>query len=277
MWGRPRKGAGLERFVRYEVAELGHSPETGLTYERMLRSGARRLGKEVWEVTVADCRALMVRGDLSWRWKSSFVSAIKAYRRWGVVEGLWEMDGYAALRPPKRKFKEDKAPVSDETARRLIEAARGSYETRIVRLPLFGGLRLLESTLVDSWTDRMKVHGKGAKLRYVPVHPMIEEVKGLILEKQPPSKASLRTAFIRVRDRVGAKDIDGKPATPHSLRHTFSTHLTEKRVPGDYIDEAMGHERGTRGIYSKIPWMFVVETVLVVDYFTGEPVQLSLL
>lgn len=275
MWGRVRKAADLASFVRYEVDERGHSPETGLTYERLLRSGADKLGKPVWDVTVPDARSLMATGDLSWRWKSSFISAIKAYRRWGAVEGYWDMDGFAALRAPKRRFAEDKAPVSDETARRLIEAARTSSEVRIVRLPLFMGLRLQESTLVDGWTDRMKVMGKGGKIRHVPVHPEVERSKSLILESQPKTKSTLRSAFVRLQARVHAVDVDGKPATPHSLRHTFSTHLTEKRVPGDYIDVAMGHSRGTRGVYSRIPFEFVVETVLTVDYYTGEPVQLG--
>lgn len=276
MWGRARK-AGLEGFVAYEVGELGHSPETGVTYERLLRSGAEKLEKPVWDITVPDARSLMARGDLSWRWKSSFVSAIKAYRRWGAVEGFWEMNGFDALRAPKRRFAEEKAPVSDETARRLIEAARTPSEVRIVRLPLFEGLRLQEATLVDGWTDRMKVMGKGGKVRYVPVHPMVEEVKDLILGTQPKSKSTLRSAFIRLQERTGALDVDGLKAPPHSLRHTFSTHLTEKKTLGDYIDEAMGHSRGTRGVYSRIPWEFIVETVLTVDYYTGEPVQLSLL
>lgn len=273
---RVKKTARLERFVTYEVAELGHSPETGLTYERLLRSGAERLGKPVWEITVPDARSLMVRSDLSWRWKSGFISALKSYRRWGRVEGLWTEDGYDALRPPKRRFPEEKAPVSDETARRLIEEAQGSTAVRIVYLPLFQGLRLQEATSLDGWTDRMKVQGKGGKLRVLPVHPVIQEVKDLILSFQPASKSTLRSAFIRLQEKLDARDVDGKPATPHSLRHTFSCHLTEKRVNPDYIDEAMGHSRGTRGVYSRIPFEYLTETIEKVDYYSDEPVQLAL-
>lgn len=284
MWNRSRKGASLERYVLYVVGERGLSSETGLTYERLLRSGAKKLDKEVWDITVADARSLMARSDLSWRWKSGFASAWKGYRSWGELEGLWEMNGSQALKPPKRQFAEDKAPVSDETARRFLEAARTSAEVRIVRLPLFQGLRLQEATLVDSWTEKMKVMGKGGKIRVLPVHPEVDRYKALILERQPASKSTLRTAFIRLQKRLDAKDLDGLPATPHSLRHTYSTHLTGKRVNPDHLDELMGHSRGTRGVYSQIPFEFLKEAgemvdyspIRLYDYYASEPVQTEL-
>lgn len=271
------KRCDLAGFMRYEIQELGHSEETGVTYERLLRSGASKLGKEVWQVSVADARALMARQDISWRWKSGYISALKAYRRWGVLEGAWEMNGFEALRAPKRRFPEEKAPISDETARRLLEAARGSSETRIIYLPLFAGLRLQESTLVEGWGDRIKVFGKGAKIRHVPVHPELDRLKSLILERQPGHKATLRQAMKRLVERVNARDLDGEMVTPHSLRHSFATMLSRNRVPEDIRKEIMGHSRGTDGIYARIPSEYLVEPVSEVDYYSGEPVQLSLL
>ena len=166
--------------------------------------------------------------------------------------------------------------MSDETARRLMEACEGSTETRIIFLPLLQGLRLQEATLVDSLNGRIKVYGKGGKIRYVPTHPEIERLKNVILEVQPKTKATLRTAFKRVQKRVQAKDIEGKTATPHSLRHTYSTHLTKRRVAKDYRMALMGHSRGTDGIYSDIPWEYLVEAENEVDYYDGQPVQLEL-
>ncbi len=158
-------------------------------------------------------------------------------------------------------------PVSEDQARGLL-AEPGhdpdaeeweALRDRAVLTLLYGcGLRISEALSLKRSDaplgDRLRVLGKGAKTRQVPVLPAVAEAIDAYLARQPwalgPDDALFRArrggplsprhvqaTVQRLRGRLGLPD----RATPHALRHSFATHLLGAGADLRSIQELLGH------------------------------------
>jgi integrase len=163
--------------------------------------------------------------------------------------------------------------LSREEVALLLRSVRCDRFRTILRLIYHTGLRIreacrLECRCVDAAAGRIHVReGKGGKDRYVPVAPaMIRDLRrfwrrhqhprwlfpGLRCDwktmKEPPqrrarsattpmSESSVQNAFRLAIAQSGVT----KPATPHTLRHSYATHLLEEGVSIRLISEYLGH------------------------------------
>jgi integrase/recombinase XerC len=139
---------------------------------------------------------------------------------------------------------------------------------------------------VDFERLEIRVFGKGSKERIVPVNEVALELLQTYLEKERPllldtgkRKLSLvdgngreegddplRALFINVRgtrmsDRGARRAVErffsaigeGKHVTPHTLRHTFATHLLEGGADLRSVQELLGHvDLSTTQIYTHL-------------------------
>jgi site-specific recombinase XerD len=152
---------------------------------------------------------------------------------------------------------------------RLFQAITNHAHRVILMTTYAGGLRIsevLRLRYVDIDTDRMLIHichGKGGKDRYVPLSQMLQEVlqayqkitpknTWLFPGNQPGQYLSTRTvqrAVARAVQRAGIK----KPATCHTLRHSFATHLLESGTDIRTIQKLLGHKKlETTAIYTHV-------------------------
>ena len=110
---------------------------------------------------------------------------------------------------PKEGANEGKTPaLSDDQARALLEAPRantwqGKRDRAMLAVLLYHGLRATEmcSLRMKDYADRrgvrtLMVHGKGSKLRYIPVHPKAAAAVGDYLAASPPVSDQETPIFI---------------------------------------------------------------------------------
>jgi site-specific recombinase XerD len=153
--------------------------------------------------------------------------------------------------------------LSQEEVSRLIDAAPNRLYRMIVMLLYATGLRRTEASQIkieDIDSKRMVIHvrqGKGARDRDVALSPkLLEELRGYWRWKKPrgylfPSTAGQRGVDQPISDktiwnacRVAATRAGlTKKIHPHTLRHSFATHLLEAGADLRTIQLLMGHER----------------------------------
>lgn len=129
----------------------------------------------------------------------------------------------------------------------------------------------LDLTDADFDSEQLRVNGKGGKVRIVPVGEHAWRSLGSYLERGRPllareadrpetavflSKSGRRlgTADLRRRLRTWTRRAGTPPgATPHTLRHSFATHLLEGGADLRTIQELLGHSTiSTTQIYTRV-------------------------
>lgn len=275
----------LELFQDYLSLEAGHSPNTVEAYLRDLR----RLARFLELVGVADPAA----ADRTHLRKFVFslkdlglspasirrqVSAIRTYYGFLGGEGLCRNDPSEQLESPRpgRRLPEVLtvkeiesllgAPGVDEPMawrdRTLLELGYGAGLRVSELCGLTRGDLLLEEGLV-------RVFGKGSKERLVPVgRPVIGTVSVYLhtlraeLDRGKSQNRVLLNARGQPLSRVGAWGIVKrwaraagirKRVTPHTLRHSFATHLLEGGADLRAVQEMLGHaDLSTTQLYTHV-------------------------
>lgn len=176
-----------------------------------------------------------------------------------------------------------------EEVDRLIEAldmtkAEGQRNRAIVEVLYGSGVRVSELTdlkISNLYLEEeyMLVEGKGSKQRLVPLSPVAVEWIGLWLEDR--ERLDIKggeedylflnrrgrhltrvMVFYIIRDAAALAGID-KRVSPHTLRHSFATHLLEGGANLRAIQEMLGHESiGTTERYVHLDRRLVRQTLL---------------
>ncbi|MBB5518048.1 tyrosine recombinase XerC [Amphiplicatus metriothermophilus] len=193
------------------------------------------------------------------------LSALKSFfrflaRRYGV-----ENDAITVMRGPKAKERLPR-PVSEADAAALVGEAQeegeaawvGARDDALFMLLYAAGLRISEALSLRRADaplgERLRVRGKGAKTREVPliapVREIVERYRTLCpygseagdplffsVRGKPLSPRLAQRALERRRKALGLPD----SATPHALRHSFATHLLARGADLRAIQELLGH------------------------------------
>ena len=164
-----------------------------------------------------------------------------------------------------------KAPVvlSPEEVARLIEAAPGVKYKAALSVAYGAGLRVSEVAnlkVSDIDSERMTLRieqGKGRKDRYVMLSPQLLELlrdwwrlarpqAWLFPGQNPINPMTARQLCRAVHAAANAAGI-AKRVTPHTLRHSFATHLLEQNVDIRVIQVLLGHAKlETAALYTRV-------------------------
>jgi integrase/recombinase XerD len=208
------------------------------------------------------------------------VVAVRGFHRFAVREGLATTDPSAAVRPPAPAKRLPKAlPLAD--IERILDAAGApgtslALRDRALLEVLYGtGSRISEAvgldvddldlaTAEEPDAGAVRLRGKGGKERVVPVGTYASEAVSAYLVRGRPELAGVSTAaaargsggalFLNARGGrlsrqsawavlVKAAERAGVTAevSPHTLRHSFATHLIDGGADVRVVQELLGH------------------------------------
>ena len=282
---RAARDFGLEGFADFLALESGHSRNTVEAYLRDLRrlaefaasKGVREPG-QVTRTLLRDFVYLLKDMGLSPATIRREISAIRTYYAFLVGEGRVTADPSDRLESPRRgRSLPDTlsvaeierllaAPNVDQTLawrdRALLELGYGAG----LRVSELCGLATTDLLLAD---NLVRVFGKGGKERLVPMGRTVIGAVSVYLHQLRPELdrgASggrlLLNARGRPLSRVGAWGIVKlaaaragirKRVTPHTLRHSFATHLLEGGADLRAVQEMLGHaDLSTTQIYTHV-------------------------
>jgi site-specific recombinase XerD len=201
------------------------------------------------------------------------------------IKFLWEktlkspMPVLDLVRPKRRK--KLPAVLSFEEIKTALSMVRSPVIRMLLTMIYACGLRLSEAThlkIIDVDMRRMlvKVTGKGGKDRYVPLARRIKDILRQYLHKGTASKylfpatqsqgpcppSTVQKAFKDALQKAGVQ----KPATVHTLRHSYATHLLENGIDIRIIQQALGHKHpSTTMVYAHLTNQSAARYSRVVD------------
>ena len=194
--------------------------------------------------------------------------AVRGFHRFLVLEGDLPSDPAAAVSPPRPPARLPKA-ISIEDVERLLEAASvgdtpPSLRDRALLEVLYGaGARISEASGSTSTTSTreegvVRLFGKGSKERIVPLGSYAAQALGAYLVRGRPafavkgkgtpavflnqraSRLSRQSAWSVMRAAAERADLGGH-LSPHTLRHSFATHLLDGGADVRVVQELLGH------------------------------------
>jgi integrase/recombinase XerC len=228
--------------------------------------------EEVDALAVRSFLAALTREGLGKRSQGRALSAVRSLFRFACREGTLEANPAQAVRTPKapQKLPRHLRPGEVENLLEAPRAGEGPLALRdsaILELLYATGLRVgelvsLDWGAVDLRARVLRVMGKGRKERMVPFgRPAAEALRNWLAvwetvrapqplgdpQREEPvflSKKGSRLGTRQVRTLID-QWVDGAAVTrgvhPHTLRHTFATHLLENGADLRTIQELLGH------------------------------------
>jgi integrase/recombinase XerD len=269
--------AVVEDYLAHLAVERGVAANTLAAYGRDLRRYLAHLGEvdrlgDVSEAQVAGFLAALREGDadhppLSASSAARAVVAVRGLHRFAARDGIVADDVARAVRPPAPPRRLPKA-ISVDEVERLLEAAGFdgtplALRDRALLEVLYGtGARISEAVGldVDDLLDRDAVvlRGKGGKQRVVPVGSYARKaVDDYLVRARPALAAGGRGTprlFLNARGgplsrqsawtilRVAAEKAGlATEISPHTLRHSYATHLLDGGADVRVVQELLGH------------------------------------
>ena len=202
------------------------------------------------------------------------VVAVRGFHKFAVREGISQVDPSAAVRPPAPAKRLPKAlPLAD--IERILDAAGApgtalALRDRALLEVLYGtGARISEAVGLDlddldlgepdvAGGGTVLLRGKGSKERMVPVGSYAREaVEAYLVRGRPElssvghglpavflnarggrlSRQSAWTVLVKAAERAGVT----AEVSPHTLRHSFATHLLDGGADVRVVQELLGH------------------------------------
>ncbi len=274
----------IQDFLDYLKHEKNYSPHTRSSYRMDLSQFLSFIAPvSVEQATSAHVRSYLssLFGKLQASSMIRKMAAIRTYYRFLLKKGWVAKSPAENLSLPKAPKKLPRFLIQDEAVA-LMDSKKTSKKTSLnVRnqaiLELLYGTGLRVSELIgldigsfdlgDGW---IKVKGKGNKERVVPLAGKAAETLAVYMEQRGAEKGALflndakKRLTVRSVQRL-VKDESArcgilKRTTPHTLRHSFATHLLEEGADLRGIQELMGHSSlSTTQKYTQVSLQHLME------------------
>lgn len=277
----------LEHYIRYLTLERGRSSHTISAYRQDLRAYLDALAVQgvvtPAGITISTAQQYVQNLRGASTTIARRVSSIKNFHRYLMEEKVVSEDVSSTLVPPALPQRLPKALSIDEV-RALLEAVPGDEPSALRDRALLeflyaSGARISEALAltVDDVLDEngrassaVRVTGKGRKQRIVPIGSYAREALDAYLARARPAFAmksistpsvflgsrgtplSRQNAWLILRRAAERAGVSAR-ISPHTLRHSFATHVLSGGADIRVVQELLGHASvSTTQIYTKV-------------------------
>lgn len=283
-----------KEYHAYLKLEKGLSANSVEAYERdyqRLKAYMEAHGLDVVRASFDDLQAFVFdtfKDIASVRTQARLIAGIHSFYRFLLYHHYIEQDPSELLETPKKELHLPDVLSLDEIDRMIAQidmSKSESHRNRAIIEMLYGsGLRVSELVnlrLSDIYLQEgyMRITGKGSKQRLVPISPVAAEWFGYWMQNRGLLDIKAEATDIAFVNRYGrqltramiftiiktlarAAGIQ-KTISPHTLRHSFATHLLQNGADLRIIQQLLGHESiSTTEIYTHVDIHDLREAVL---------------
>lgn len=266
----------INDFKNYLELERNYSNNTSLSYVKDVTLFSDFIKKDLLLVDKKDIEKYIRSLNKSSKTISHVISSLKSFYNYYMRTGNINSNPTDEIDRPKIEKKIPEFLTLEEVSSLLNFKVNNEFEARnkaILELLYSSGLRIseltsLELSNIDLDECLVRVMGKGSKERIVPLGDYaIEALKEYIYFYRPMLNKN-NSSYIFLNNRGGIlsrqfifkiikeeciKKGIRKNVSPHTLRHTFATHLLKNGADLRIIQELLGHENlSTTQIYTHL-------------------------
>ena len=267
----------LENYRNYLKYERAYSDNTVGAYMNDLNKYEEFLKKNILESDTEDLeKYLKYIKNLESTTVAHKITSIKSYFNYNIKRGIVSVNPADKVSRPKLTKHLPEYLTEEEVGKLLDVEVKSPYDYRnktILELLYSSGIRISELVNIktpnyDSEECLIRIMGKGSKERIVPLgdyavnimNDYMNNYRPLINKKHTDyvfinnrgDKISRQFIFKVIKKEALKKGIK-KDISPHTLRHTFATHLLKNGADLRIIQELLGHENiSTTQIYTHV-------------------------
>ena len=265
-----------EKFFAYLIASRNLSQHTVKNYRIDLDSYFKFIEKRMPESPIIDSTAVsLIRSYLSYLLTQGYsrrtiarkIAAMRSFGKYLCREQVLDQNPFVGIRTPKL---EKRLPQFlefheiDDLLKLPDSDILGIRDKALLEILYGTGIRVseavgLECSKIDLQGKFVLIYGKGAKERLVPLGSFAAEALFSYMESVRPRlalRSKIKTEILFLNHRGGAltdrsvRNIINKyirlmslrkKVSPHTLRHTFATHLMNKGADLRSVQELLGH------------------------------------
>lgn len=267
----------LENYRNYLKYERAYSDNTVSAYMNDLNKYEEFLKKDILESDTEDLEKYLKHiKNLESTTVAHKITSIKSYFNYNIKRGIVSVNPADKVSRPKLTKHLPEYLTEEEVGKLLDVEVKSPYDYRnktILELLYSSGIRISELVNIktpnyDSEECLIRIMGKGSKERIVPLgdyavnimNDYMNNYRPLINKKHTDyvfinnrgDKISRQFIFKVIKKEALKKGIK-KDISPHTLRHTFATHLLKNGADLRIIQELLGHENiSTTQIYTHV-------------------------
>jgi integrase/recombinase XerD len=271
----------VREFLNYLRVERGLAKNSLAAYERdlvILREWTEANGLEIVSLTRADLRKWLVflsQKNLSPTSVGRMVAAVRGFYKFLLLDNHIKKSPAEDFRAPQKSFYLPRFLIESEIEQLFgvpeTDTETGLRDRAILEVLYASGLRVSEAVSLkisdlDLDAGILNAHGKGSKERRVPLGRTAVDwllkylaVRGrnqnlqnqtLFVSKlgKPLTRCDIYNIVKKCAEKIGLENV-----SPHTLRHSFATHLLQRGADSRSVQAMLGHaDISTTQIYTHI-------------------------
>ena len=267
----------LENYRNYLKYERAYSDNTVGAYMNDLNKYEEFLKKDILESNTEDLeKYLKYIKNLESTTVAHKITSIKSYFNYNIKREIVSVNPADKVSRPKLTKHLPEYLTEEEVGKLLDVELKSPYDYRnktILELLYSSGIRISELVNIktpnyDSEECLIRIMGKGSKERIVPLGDYAVNIMNDYMNNYRPLINKKHTDYVFVNNRgdkisrqfifkvikkEALKKGIKKDISPHTLRHTFATHLLKNGADLRIIQELLGHENiSTTQIYTHV-------------------------